>query len=693
MLPLLLLTILPALQPRAPWKPDATLPRQKVEWVNLLRNPEIHFLTENQLSLTLDKKPGIARLHYYPVRRRVELHDKLDYEVLSKQTQLEGATARLKFSAPMKETSYEWLPHKVTRTWAGGGTTLREEITVQGNRAAIRLTRLTGPPVDVTLEAPARQDFESGIIVTAAPHETTLTTTATFAIGAGYEPEPVTAPDALFDAAWRTWDEYFTALVPRLTTANPALDRLYYYLFYVVRSSLFDIPYEPYVQPYTCPWKTGAIWQWTWNTPMNAVTERWLNDSTLAKAGTRLIAANHGALYFGTYLHPFRPDAPRSIFDWYLEMDDAQKHLPPGKDTAFLHTLPYTVPNAFLGIREVFLMTGDRRFLDESLPLMKDYEERARRLAPAGSILTPFQMMVDEFDYSLRWKPVQKTFTKGGLQRAFDLPVEMVDINSYLYELRRILADAHTLRGETAEAKRMTALADRTAKEVNARFWDPAKNFYCDTRSDTHASTGVRAISGFAPLYVGIAPPAQRKALLNALDDPKLFAAPYPVPSIEMSHPDLGPELATYGGDSLITTGVWTVVNALAALGEDARATDYIRRTVNMMTRNGVSSSYTYHSITGAPNQSKHTLSTQSAIVNDLIARYVVGLNPLPGNAIEFHPLAAPVAGGRLHFGPFRYKDKHWIEVEQTGATWRVTIDGRARTIRTAKPTRIELPQ
>ncbi|MCC7497577.1 MAG: hypothetical protein IT160_08380 [Bryobacterales bacterium] len=692
MLPILLfiLAAFPPLHPRAPWKPDRNLPRQSVQWIPLLRNPEIRFLTENQLSLTLDKSPGIARLHYYPVRRPVELTGKLDYNVLAKRTQLQDAAARLKFSQPLTEASYQWLPHRVTRLWEGAGSRIREEIAVHGNQAAIRLTRLAGAPLLVTLEAPAQRELESGIIVNSAPHQVTLETSAIFAIGVGYEPQPLTAPEQVFESAYRTWDYYFTALVPRLSTANQVLDRLYYYLFYVVRSSLFDIPYEPYQYPYTCPWKTGAIWQWTWNTGMNAVTERWLNDSSLAKAGTRLIAANNGSLYFGSYLHPFHPAPPWSIFDWYPEVDAAQKKLA-GKDYAFLSVMPYSVPNAFLGIREVYLMTGDQSFLDQNLPLMHDYEQRARQLAPPGSILTPFPMMVDEFDYSLRWKPVQKTFTKGGQQRAFDVPVEMVDVNSYLYVLRRILEDAYTRRGDHKDAAKMHELAARTRREVNARFWDQAKNFYCDTRSDTHASTGVRAVSGFAPLYAGIAPPAQRKALLEALDNPKLFGAPYPVPSIELDHPDLDANLLTYGGDSLITTGVWTVVNALAAAGEDVRAADYLARAIRMMTAEGVSSSYSYNALTGHPNQAKHTLATQSAIVNDLIVRYIVGLNPVEGNAIDFHPMAATIAKGRLHYGPFRYKERHWIEVDQVPEGFRLTIDGTARSINTAHRVRITL--
>jgi hypothetical protein len=722
---LLLLAAFPPLQPRAPWQPDPNLPRQKVEWTALLRNPEIRFLTDNQLSVTLDKTPGIAKFHYYPVRRRVELAGKLDYEILARETRFEGVGARVHFPFELRESNYEWRPDGVTRTWEGHGSRVREEITVQGNVAVVRLTRLAGAPLDVTIQGQLKDvcetatvngkpvlRFPDGVALAPAtangsPAEITkgayalharLDATLAVVVAAGYQPESVAAdrdralatPQSVFEAAHATWDYYFTVLVPRLATANPALDRLYYYLFYVVRSSLFDIPFAPYSFPYTCPWKTGAIWQWSWNTPMNAVTERWLNDSSLAKSGLRLIAVNGGGLYFGTYLHPFHAAPPRSIFDWYPEVDAAQKKLE-AKDYEFLSVLPYSVPNAFLGVHEVYLMTGDSAFLDENLPLMKAYELEARRRAPRGSVLTPFQMMVDEFDYSLRWKPVQGTFTKGGLQRAFDLPVEMVDVNSYLYVLRGTLADAYRERSDFAAERTMRQLAERTAREVNARFWDPTRDFYCDTRSDNHASTGVRAISGFAPLYAGIVPAERRAKLVAALDDPKGFGAPYPAPSISLDHPDLDPGLLTYGGDSLITTGVWTLVNALAASGEDARASKLLARTVEMMTRNGVSSSYSYNSLTGAPNQDKHTLSTQSAIVNDLIARYVVGLTPVAGDEIEFHPLAAALAGGQMHFGPFRYKDRHWVEVWQSGSTWRVTIDGASVTLATPRRVRLRL--
>jgi hypothetical protein len=59
---------------------------------------------------------------------------------------------------------------------------------------------------------------------------------------------------------------------------------------------------------------------------MNAVAERWLNDSSISKAGIMLIAANQGALYFGTHLRPIKLGYKnREILDWYPEMDRCRR--------------------------------------------------------------------------------------------------------------------------------------------------------------------------------------------------------------------------------------------------------------------------------------------------------------------------------------------------------------------------------
>jgi hypothetical protein len=706
------------LLPRKPWQPDPTLPRQAVNWRPLLASGKIRFLTDNQLSLALDAKPGIARFQYYPVRWKIEIQDKLDYGKVGKASRFEGKGAVVRFldaaGAELKpvEHDYQWAPDGVARTWEAGATRLREQIGVSANLAAVRWTRLSGPPLQVVLEGSFPYSFqhtgecfcfEDGVCVTpgwsgGAVEETKdgyrlrarLDDKLEFVASVGYAPEPRPPAEQVFARARQTWDYYFTALVPRLETANPRLDRLYYHLFYVVRSSLFDIPFEPYRFPYTCPWKTGAIWQWSWNTPMNSVTERWLNDPTIAEAGIRMINQNGGSMYFGTYLHPWKRFEPRlGIFDWYMEVDQAQKRAV-RTNYDFLSVMPYTVPNAFVGVWEVYRMNGDPQFLRESLPLMEQYEAAARKLAKPGTILAPFQMMVDEYDYSLRWKPVQKGFTKRGLQRAFDVPVLMADVNSYLYALRGMLAEAYQTLGEPAKAGEMRRLARQTAAEVNARLWDAKLKFYCDARSDTGVSTGVRAMSGFAPYYVGLAPKDRWAAMIQSLDDPRAFAAKFPYPSVSLDHPDLDPTVVTYGGDTSITSGVWTILNTLAENGEGERAARDLARVVDMMARDGGSSSYSYNSLTGDPNMQPYSLSTQAAIVNDLVARYVVGFTPRLDEQLELRPVAAAVAGGRLHWGPFRYR-RHTVEVEQTPGEWRVTVDGVAHRYPSPRPVKFAL--
>jgi hypothetical protein len=691
---------LPPLVARAPWKPDTTLPRRVFDWERVLENREIRLLADNQLTLYFESKPGIARVQYYPRRRPVRLVGKLDYGVLSRETQYRGEGVSLQFvdasgkSVRLQESGYRWLPYKVERKWSGGDWEILEEVTLLGNVAGLRLTKLRGPALHVEImDAAAPLD----LVRMRQPSDArfSLDKPLTLFVAMGYEPEKASSelaayraePAALFEKSRGMWDYYFTAVVPRLEAADERLVRLYYYQFYVVRSSLYDIPYEPYVYPYTCPWKTGAIWQWSWNTPMNAIAERWLNDSFISKAGIQLIAANQGALYFGTYPRPHKLGYKnRDILDWYPEMDELQKHLD-GPDQEWLSVMPYTVPNSFLGIWEVYLMTGDREFLRASMPYMAGYEESARQRAKAGTLLTPFQIMVDEYDYSLRWKPVQAGFTKGGLQRGFDVPVLMVDFNVYLVELRRILSQAYRELGQSDKALEMDRYAQQSAADVNRYLWDDQRAFYTDARSDNGASTGVRAISGFTPLFAGIAPEARKRALMAALDDPQGFGSPYPIPSIELRHPDIDPNMATYGGDSLLTSGVWMIVNALVRNGETVRARSYFHKAVEMVAHDGVSSSYSYNPINAHPNQARHTLATQSAILIDLVGRYVAGLTPRTDDLFEFNPVALDPARGPLKFGPFRYKQKHWITAEWTGAEYVVEVDGAS--LRFAQPRQV----
>lgn len=717
------------LRARRPWAPGSVPLSPSFDWESLLANNEIRFLTDNQLSVYIDSKPGISRIHYFPVRERPKLTGKLDYASLAKENQFNGIGAKIRFrdaegaSVKAEESDCRWWPHKIERLWSVNESVVKEELAVLGNHAVVLLTPVRGPGLYVSVEGTFQPNrfsaaeihkrlifqFEDGVLlapfvsrnlsVKVTPDGYRATGTVTepifILISAGYRPEDIIQerqlieenPGAIIEEARKNWEFYFTSMSPRLASSDAKLAKLYYYLFYVVRSSLYDVPWEPYVRAYTCPWKTGAIWQWSWNTPMNAITERWLNNDSLAKEGISLIRSDCGAANIGSYLHPVESQQKCwTIFDWYPAIDRAQKKLET-KDYDFIFTMPHTVPNSFLGIWEVYLITGDREFLRENVPLMAEYERAARQRAKPGSLLTPFQMMVDEFDYSLRWKPVLKTFVKGGLQRAFDVPLIMVDFNAYLVELRRILMWAYWELGQPGQARSMERLAKESAREINDRLWNSQLHFYCDVRADNGQSTQLRAVSGFTPLYAQIVSRRRKALLLAALDDPQGFASPYPIPSVELRNPDLDPNLPTYGGDSLITSGVWMIVNSLVRNGEQARAARYIHKAVEMVAKYGVSSSYSYNPITAKPNQAKHTLATQCAILNDLILKYVVGFTPRADHLFEFNPLALDTSLNHLKWGPFLYKQKYHVVVEWTGKEYTVSVNGAS--LRFPKPTHI----
>ena len=129
------------------------------------------------------------------------------------------------------------------------------------------------------------------------------------------------------------------------------------------------------------------------------------------------------------------------------------------------------------------------------------------------------------------------------------------------------------------------------------------------------------------------------------------------------------------------------IVNALVRNGEPERAARYVHKAIEMVTKDGVSSAYSYNPLTAKPNQQKHTLATQCAILNDLILRYIVGFTPRADRLFEFNPIALDSSLGYLKWGPFRYKQQYSVIVEWTGKEYAVTVDGSS--LRFPEPTHV----
>ncbi len=94
-----------------------------------------------------------------------------------------------------------------------------------------------------------------------------------------------------------------------------------------------------------------------------------------------------------------------------------------------------------------------------------------------------------------------------------------VCLNSLLFKYETDLAHFATLLGRTAEAKRWTAMAEARRAAVNKYLWNAQEGYFYDW-NDVHGKQSTyRYITGFYPLWSGLATPAQAASVERHLPD------------------------------------------------------------------------------------------------------------------------------------------------------------------------------
>ncbi len=689
------------LKKREPFQFDQNLKRTRTPWRSLLTGHEQSFLTDNQLSAFVSPQgPGCERIHFYPLPFAHRFTGgRWNYEELVNHDSLRSIGPRLEL--PVDQVNLTFRPDRIVKTMRAGRGRIRERCAVSGDTLAMmwNLRGVSEVPLHFALPHFAAQTelLPNGLLISirdqvfvalslqgadAIEWDNPESTSSfecraririsgnglSLALTCGYDRDQVIEqvsaasanPAALFNAAEQQWDGYFTRVVPRFECSHKAITKLYYYQAYTTRANLYDIPYEPFTQPYTCPWKTGAVWQWSWNTPMNAIAERWLNDKHLGAGGIQLLADNGGALNIGSCLHPVRKVSElRGYNENVRRVGGYLKSMPDDVDLVPLTTIPHTMPNGLLGAWELYLCSGDRDYLRRAYELMIEAEGHfGSHALDSGLCTTSF---VDEFDYSLRLKPFIKAFAKGDpeMMLKMDTPFIAIDWNCALHALReRIIQAAEILRID--DDATLTRLRDQNVllkASINRYLWSEEDGFYYDTDPRTMQHSGIKCIGAYAALYAGIADERQAARMVGHLTNPAEFGTPYPCPSISMDTPDTDPALITYGGDCLMTSGLWFTVEGLYRYGYRDLAAQCVLKAIEMVNKEGPSSSYSYHTLTGRYNQGKHTLAAQCTILTDLICRHVIGLRPVADGDPGLDPVALEASAlSWLRFGPYRYR-------------------------------------
>jgi hypothetical protein len=122
------------------------------------------------------------------------------------------------------------------------------------------------------------------------------------------------------------------------------------------------------------------------------------------------------------------------------------------------------------------------------------------------------------------------------------------DLNSMLVREARSLAEMADLLGRKEDARKWTGDADQRARLVNLYMWDKITGFYYNVNRDNQTFTfrnpddlKVKEITGFLPLWAGVADEARARTLAAVMKDTLEFWRPYGIPTLSAKDPYYNP--------------------------------------------------------------------------------------------------------------------------------------------------------
>jgi len=116
---------------------------------------------------------------------------------------------------------------------------------------------------------------------------------------------------------------------------------------------------------------------------------------------------------------------------------------------------------------------------------------------------------------------------------------EGVDLACYLLRELQAMAVISGKLGKTAEQAEYRERAKQLTKLINDTFWDEKDGFYYDRDEKTGKQIHVKTVTGFFPLWAGVASPEQARRLVQEhLMNPQEFWLAYPVATYAKTEPD-----------------------------------------------------------------------------------------------------------------------------------------------------------
>jgi hypothetical protein len=298
-------------------------------------------------------------------------------------------------------------------------------------------------------------------------------------------------------------------------------------------------------------------------------------------------------------------------------------------------------------VQAVFLRGGGRPFLDEVLPRVHaffDWCDRVRDPDRDGLIAV---LQADETgldmapkfdaylgianaatarldDFTAGWERVAAPYQRVGRdpQRMFELDIFVVEdvmVNTIYAHNLVVLADLLAECGDRTGAAVMRERAARTQRALFDKCWDEEAGLFFDLAGRREEKLAVSSFTSLFPLLLPELPTDRAERLAAQLEDPSLYGAPFPVPTVPLSsevfHPGEEGSTLVWRGPAWMNAN-WYIARGLRTHGRIELAQRIENRSVEMVEQSGFREYYNPH--TGA-GYGAHDYSW-TALVLDMIA-------------------------------------------------------------------------
>jgi len=284
----------------------------------------------------------------------------------------------------------------------------------------------------------------------------------------------------------------------------------------------------------------------------------------------------------------FAPDLAREQIRAMFDYQAADGMVP---DCVFLHRADDNwrdskPPLATWAVMQVYRATGDRAFLVEMYGKLVRYHRWwfANRdhdhdgLAEYGS--------TDGTRVAAAWESGMDNAVRfdgaAMLQNgahAWSMDQESVDLNAYLYLEATELARIAGVLGKPQDQRRWQAQAEAMKHAIRSRMYDAALGWFFDAKLGSRELVRVYGSEGWAPLWAGVATPAQAAAVEKAMTDARKFDTTMPLPTLAADDPHFAPIKGYWRGPVWLDQSLFGV-EALRRYGYRAQADAMARKLV-----------------------------------------------------------------------------------------------------------------